>query len=150
MNACWPAVARWSSEAVAASGAKWRGCSRHSAPGVVVNGRDENAVSGTVAEITQAGDAAVGFAGSPADEHTAEALIASCVDEFGRLDILVNCAGIPEPPGSSILTITGDEFRTVLDSHLGTTFHTCRAAAPRMVDQGHGRDRQHQFVRLSR
>ena len=50
----------------------------------------------------------------------------------------MNCAGIPEPPGSSILTITGDEFRNVLDSHLGTTFHTCRAAAPRMVDQGHG------------
>ena len=106
--------------------------------GVVVNGRDEDAVSGTVAEITQGGDAAVGFAGSPADEHTAEALITSCVDEYGRLDILVNRAGIPEPPGSSILTITGDEFRNVLDSHLGTTFHTCRAAAPRMVDQGHG------------
>ncbi len=105
---------------------------------VVVNGRDKNAVSRTVTEITDAGDEAVGFAGSPADEHTAEQLTASCVDEFGRLDILVNCAGVPEPPGSSILAVTGDEFRTLLDSHLGTTFHTCRAAAPRMVEQRSG------------
>jgi 3-oxoacyl-[acyl-carrier protein] reductase len=110
----------------------------HLGAGVVVNGRDEDAVSRTVAGITHGGDAAVGFAGSPADEHTAEALMASCVDEYGRLDILVNCAGIPEPPGSSILTITGDEFRLLMDSHLGTTFHTCRAAAPRMVGQRSG------------
>ena len=105
---------------------------------VVVNGRDEQAVSETVGEIAAAGHRAVGFAGSPADQDTAAALIAACVGEYGSLDILVNCAGVPEPPGSSILNVTAEEFQDQLDSHLMTVFHTCRAAAPLMVAQGAG------------
>lgn len=103
--------------------------------GVVVNGRDEAAVGEAVARI---GPGCVGFPGSPADPATADALIDSCVAEFGRIDILVNCAGTPEPPGSSILTVTSAQFRDLLDAHLGTTFETCRAAAPKMVAQGGG------------
>jgi 3-oxoacyl-[acyl-carrier protein] reductase len=103
--------------------------------GVVVNGRDETAVADTVSAI---GGSCRGFAGSPTDDATADALIAACVDAYGRIDILVNCAGIPEPPQSSILSITTAEFHELLDSHLGTAFHTCRAAAPLMVRQGSG------------
>jgi len=51
---------------------------------------------------------------------------------------LVNCAGTAEPSGSSILTITRQEFRDLIDAHLGTVFATCRAAAPRMVARGGG------------
>jgi len=68
----------------------------------------------------------------------ADALIDACVAEFGRIDILVNCAGTPEPAGSSILTVSSAEFRDLLDAHLVTTFETCRAAAPKMVAQGGG------------
>ncbi len=106
--------------------------------GVVVNGRDTDAVSETVREIVGAGGTATGFAGSPTDTATAEALLGAAADEYSRVDILVNCAGIAEPPGSSILTVTAEEFRELLDSHLSTTFFTCRAAAPRMVAQGSG------------
>lgn len=84
------------------------------------------------------GSGAVGFAGSPADPAVADALIASCVDEFGRIDALINCAGTAEPAGSSILTVSSAQFRDLLDAHLGTAFETCRAAAPRMVAQGGG------------
>ncbi len=84
------------------------------------------------------GGHAVGFAGSPADPATADALIDGCVDEFGRIDALINCAGTAEPAGSSILTVTSTQFRALLDAHLGTTFETCRAAAPKMVAQGGG------------
>ncbi len=106
--------------------------------GVVVNGRDGDVVSAVVAEITAGGGRAAGFAGSPSDAATAEALTARCAEAFGDPDILVNCAGIPEPPGSSILTATVAEFQAQLDSHLMTVFHTCRAMAPIMVAQGHG------------
>ncbi len=107
--------------------------------GVVVNGRDQFAVSDTVAAITAAGHAATGFAGSPTDEVTAEALVHSCLDSYGHIDILINCAGIAEPPHNrSILAISTADFQAVLDSHLGTVFHTCRAAAPRMVAQSGG------------
>ncbi len=65
-------------------------------------------------------------------------MIDCCVAEFGHIDILVNCAGTAEPPGSSILNITSAQFGELLDAHLGTVFETCRAAAPRMVARGGG------------
>lgn len=102
--------------------------------GVVVNGRDPQAVT----EAAQRVPNALGVAGSPADPETADALIDTCVQEFGRIDILINCAGTAEPVGSSILTITSGQFRELIDAHLNTTFETCRAAAPRMVAQGGG------------
>jgi NAD(P)-dependent dehydrogenase (short-subunit alcohol dehydrogenase family) len=72
------------------------------------------------------------------DEVAADALIESCVREFGRIDILVNCAGIPEPPGSSILNVTTADFAALLETHLWTVFQTCPAAAPRMAEQRSG------------
>jgi NAD(P)-dependent dehydrogenase (short-subunit alcohol dehydrogenase family) len=109
-----------------------------SGAGVVVNGRDRDAAQDTTAAIVQGGGRAVAHAGSPANEMAADALIESCVDEFDGIDILVNCAGIPEPPGSSILNVTSADFAALLDAHLSTVFQTCRAAAPRMVEQGGG------------
>jgi NAD(P)-dependent dehydrogenase (short-subunit alcohol dehydrogenase family) len=105
---------------------------------VVVNGRDPEAAAETVAGITAAGGVALAHAGSPSDQATAESLVDKCIEEFGGIHILVNCAGIAEPAGSSILNITPTQFQELLDAHLGTVFATCRAAAPRMVDQGGG------------
>ena len=106
--------------------------------GVVVNGRDADAVDETVGAITAAGGLALGLTGSAADEEIATALIALCENEFGRINALVNCAGAAEPTGSSILGITPADFRDLIDIHLGTVFATCRAAAPRMVAHGGG------------
>ena len=106
--------------------------------GVVVNGRDANAVDACVDTITAAGGAALGHSGAANEESVAEALISLCENEFGRVDALVNCAGTAEPAGSSILNISATEFRDLIDVHLGTVFATCRAAAPRMVAAGGG------------
>ncbi len=76
--------------------------------------------------------------GSPAEPAVADALIDSCVHEFGRIDILVNCAGTPALARESILNVTSELFRELIDAHLLTTFETCRAAAPKMVAQGRG------------
>ena len=103
--------------------------------GVLVNGRDAAAVSEAVERI---GGSAIGFAGSPADPATADALIASCVADFGGIDILVNCAGTGALGAESILNVTSELFHELLDAHLLTAFETCRAAAPRMVVQGGG------------
>jgi NAD(P)-dependent dehydrogenase (short-subunit alcohol dehydrogenase family) len=105
---------------------------------VVVNGRDGDAAEQTAAKITTNGGRAVAHAGSPANQTGADALVARCIDEFGGIHILVNCAGIAEPAGSSILDISAAQFRELLDAHLVTVFATCRAAAPRMVAQGGG------------
>jgi NAD(P)-dependent dehydrogenase (short-subunit alcohol dehydrogenase family) len=106
--------------------------------GVVVNGRDGDSVDTTVDAITAAGGSAIGLSGSAAEDEVAEALMALCENEFGAVDALVNCAGMAEPAGSSILTVTTAEFHELLDGHLGTVFATCRAAAGRMVARGSG------------
>jgi NAD(P)-dependent dehydrogenase (short-subunit alcohol dehydrogenase family) len=101
---------------------------------VVVNGRDADAVGAAVRRIS----GAVAQPGSAAEPAVADALIETCLGEFGRIDILVNCAGIAGLAGESILNITSAGFRDLVDTHLGTVFETCRAAAPKMVAQGAG------------
>ncbi len=106
--------------------------------GVVVNGRDPVAVEETIAAIAASGGRATGVVGAADDERIATALVDECTNTFGRLDILINCAGIAEPAGSSILDITPAEFNGLMSAHVGTAFHTCRVAARVMASQGHG------------
>lgn len=105
---------------------------------VVINGREADAVEAVVTEIVTDGGRALGVVGSAADESVAERLVETCSDEFGAVDVLVNCAGVSEPPGSSILTIVTDEWNQLIDAHLNTAFFTSRAAARVMVKQGSG------------
>ncbi len=106
---------------------------------VVVNSSSSGAqLAATVAEITAAGGRAVGCPGSVTDFAFAGTLIDTCVREFGRIDVLVNVAGIAEPPGSSILNISQQEWLRQIDVHLNGTFYTCRHAAPLMVQQKGG------------
>jgi NAD(P)-dependent dehydrogenase (short-subunit alcohol dehydrogenase family) len=102
--------------------------------GVVINGRD----AGAAAEAAQRIHGAVAHAGSPSDPAVADALIDTCIQQFGRIDTLVNCAGTAGLANESILKVTSTQFRDLLDAHLGTTFETCRAAAKKMVDQRGG------------
>lgn len=106
--------------------------------GVVVNGRDADAVEETVAAITASGGRAGPVVGAADDERIAGALVDECIARFGRLDALINCAGVAEPAGSSILTISPEEFDRLISAHLGTAFHTSRVAARVMASQGHG------------
>jgi 3-oxoacyl-[acyl-carrier protein] reductase len=106
--------------------------------GVVVNGRDPAAVDQVVAAITAAGGRAAAVPGAADDERIAAGLIDECTSTFGRLDVLINCAGVAEPPRSSILNISPAEFDRLMSAHVGTAFHTCRVAAPVMAAQGYG------------
>ena len=100
----------------------------------MVNGRDSEAAAEAAGRIK----GAVAHPGSPAEPETADALIDRCISEFGRIDILVNCAGTAGLANESILKVTSAQFHDLIDAHLGTAFETCRAAAPKMVAQGGG------------
>lgn len=106
--------------------------------GVVVNGRDQAVTEQTAADIRLRGGHAVAVGGSAAEESVAHQLRDTCVRQYGSVDVLVNCAGIAEPAGSSILTITAGDWRSLLDSHLETTYMTCRSIAPLMAERGRG------------
>jgi len=105
---------------------------------VVINGRDASIVEETASELEAEGARVARFVGSVADDSNAGRLIECCRDSFGAIDILINCAGIAEPEDSSILSITPDEWREQIDSHLTATFNTCRHAARQMVERRSG------------
>ena len=108
---------------------------------VVVNSSSEKslpAAEALAAEIAgQFGVEAVAVAANVADEGEANALIAAAADAFGRVDVLVNNAGITR---DGLAARMGDEdFDAVIDINLKGTFHCCRAAAKVMMKQRWGR-----------
>ena len=108
---------------------------------VVVNSSSEKslpAAEALAAEIAgQFGVEAVAVAANVADEGEANALIAAATDAFGRVDVLVNNAGITR---DGLAARMGDEdFDAVIDINLKGTFHCCRAAAKVMMKQRWGR-----------
>ncbi len=105
---------------------------------VVVNGRSPEPPEEVAAAIRDAGGRARAHPGSVADFELAGELVAACAADFGAVDVLVNCAGIPEPDDTSILDLAPEAWRDVIDVHLTGTFHTCRHAAPPMAAQGGG------------
>ncbi|MCB1616730.1 MAG: SDR family oxidoreductase [Pseudomonadales bacterium] len=106
---------------------------------VVLNARGQQGLSETMALMpaNRIGKV-VSYCGSVADYALAGQLVESCMDHFGHIDGLINCAGIAEPQGSSILDIAVEDWQELINVHLHGTFNTCRHAAPLMKQQGHG------------
>ena len=104
---------------------------------VVVNGRDPTVAEHAAEGIRRAGGRATAVAGSAADPRIAQTLLRAA-EEFGPVDALVTCTGTAEPVGSSILSVTPDEWNELIASHLTATFTACRAVAPQMVARGKG------------
>ena len=70
------------------------------------------------------------------DETQVAALVAGAVRRFGRIDVLVNNAGLGGT--SSVLDMADEQWLAVLDVTLTGTFRCTRAALRQMVAQGHG------------
>ncbi len=64
------------------------------------------------------------------------AIVDATVREFGRIDILVNCAGIPQHDPAELTPL--ETWDRVLDINLRGTFLCCQAAARVMLKKGHG------------
>jgi NAD(P)-dependent dehydrogenase (short-subunit alcohol dehydrogenase family) len=108
---------------------------------VVVNdvGRDAQgaATAGlVVAEIRAVGGEAVASDGSVADQDGAQRIVAAALEGFGRIDAVVNNAGVVRD--RFFFNMSLEEWRTVLDVHLNGSFHVSRAAAPHFKAQGSG------------
>jgi NAD(P)-dependent dehydrogenase (short-subunit alcohol dehydrogenase family) len=90
-----------------------------------------------VAEITRAGGTAVANYGSVAEYGQATAMVEQIVQTWGRIDILVNVAGILRD--RMIFNMSKEEWDAVLAVHLDGTFFCTRAASATMREQRHGR-----------
>ncbi|HET7027276.1 MAG TPA: 3-oxoacyl-ACP reductase FabG [Candidatus Limnocylindrales bacterium] len=76
------------------------------------------------------------FAADVADGSQAEALVGRVIERFGRIDALVNNAGLTQV--GPFLDIEPAEWNAIIGTDLTAAFHTCRAALPSMVERGSG------------
>jgi len=72
------------------------------------------------------------------DEDAVDEAVANVHRHFGRIDILINSAGIIGPNVELCRTVP-DEWRRTIDVNLNGAFLTCRAVAPTMLRTGYGR-----------
>jgi NAD(P)-dependent dehydrogenase (short-subunit alcohol dehydrogenase family) len=90
-----------------------------------------------VGEIVAAGGQAIACHASVADEASAAVIVDNALQTYGRVDIVMNNAGIHDP--GLFEDLSAQQFRRMLDVHyLGTAFVT-RAAWPHLKQQGYGR-----------
>ena len=93
---------------------------------LVLNDLPGDAVQAVAAEITAAGGQAVVAAGDVGEWSTGEKLLATALEEYGRLDILVNNAGVLRD--RMIFTMSAQEWDLVIRMHLRGHFVTTRLA----------------------
>ncbi|MEU5990412.1 SDR family oxidoreductase [Spirillospora sp. NPDC047418] len=96
--------------------------------GVVVNDLDDEPAAGTVKAVESRGGAAVACPGSVTDAAFAERFVATAVDTFGGVDIIVNNAGYTWD--SVIQKMSDEQWEAILGVHLTAPFRILRAAQP--------------------
>jgi len=101
------------------------------------SGAESGPADKVVDEVKKRGGKAVANYDSVVDFAAAEKLIKACVDNFGRIDILVNCHG--NLRDRMIWNMTEDEWDSVMYVHLKGTFNTSRHACVLMRQQKSGR-----------
>ncbi len=90
-----------------------------------------------VEEIRALGGNAIAEFSDISTEKGGQAAINAAVENFGRIDALINNAGILRD--ASLAKITADQFNAVVAVHLNGSFYTTKAAFPIMKAQGYGR-----------
>ncbi len=91
------------------------------------SGSDAGPATGVVAEITESGGKAVLNGADVSDHAAAQDLVHTAIETFGRLDVLVNVAGILRD--RMIFNMTEQEWDDVIRVHLRGTFNTSKFAA---------------------
>jgi len=107
---------------------------------IVVAARRVEAIEQTAKEVTALGRRGLAISTDVTDSQQVNNLIERTISEMGRLDILINNAGIvrgqrPKP----MWEITDEEWHLGIDTNLSGTFFSCRAALKYFVEQNHGK-----------
>ena len=100
-------------------------------------GRDAGPAQKVVEEIRSRGGTAVASTDSVAEWEAANRIVSTALDAFGRIDVVVNNAGILRD--RFFFNMSVEEWSAVIAVHLNGTFFVSRAAAPYFKSQGSGR-----------
>lgn len=104
---------------------------------VVVSGRDAARLESAVSELEGLGAAAVGVTADQSKREDCDRLVDAAKERFGRIDVLVNNAGITRD--QLLVRMKDDEWDEVVDTNLRGVFLMTRAAAKSMMRQKTGR-----------
>lgn len=104
---------------------------------IVASARNVAALDSLVADIQEQGGKALAVPGDVGISQDVEALFATAKETFGRVDILINNAGITRD--GLLMRMKDEDWDAVLDTNLKGAFYCCRAAAKIMSKQRSGR-----------
>ncbi len=103
---------------------------------VVLAGRRQERLMELAGEIEASGGQALAVRTDVADQAQVEALIEKSVERFGRVDVLVNNAGVAIASGFEAMPL--EDFRRLMDVNFWGAVYACRAALPQMRNQRGG------------
>jgi 3-oxoacyl-[acyl-carrier protein] reductase len=102
---------------------------------VAVTGTTEDGVVKVERELSQFGQAVASVC-DVRDAAAAERAVRTTVAKFGRLDVLVNNAGVGV--GAPVADLTHDEWNRIIGTNVTGIFNCCKAAIPHLRDSGGG------------
>ena len=103
---------------------------------LIVNGTNEEALADVAREVADLGVAVHAVLGSVAETEVCNALVDTCVDKFGGIDVMVNNAGIVRD--RTLMKMSDEDFDEVIAVNLRGPFLCTRSAAVAMKAQGSG------------
>ncbi len=104
---------------------------------VIATARRQQQVDETASAIEALGRRTLRQASDVCDRSSLDALLAAALETFGKVDILINCAGrIKRTP---TLTMPEDEWNAILDTNLTGTLRACQVFGQHMLERGYGR-----------
>jgi NAD(P)-dependent dehydrogenase (short-subunit alcohol dehydrogenase family) len=103
---------------------------------VVASARRQNLVDQVASEIEQTGKRTLRVASDVTDKGSLERLLEATLAAFGKVDILVNCAGVTKRIPS--LDITEQDWNSILDTNLTGTLRACQVFGRAMLEQKRG------------
>ncbi len=104
---------------------------------VVATARREQQVEETASAIEAAGRKTLRMASDVCDRASLERLLAAVLKQFGKVDILVNCAGIIKR--APTLDFPEEEWTTIINTNLTGTLRACQVFGRHMLERGYGR-----------
>ncbi len=104
---------------------------------VIATARRQQQVDDTAIEIEASGRKTLRQASDVSDRASLEALLAAVLEGFGKVDILINCAGqIKRTP---TLTMPEEEWNAIINTNLTGTLRACQVFGKVMLDRAYGR-----------
>jgi NAD(P)-dependent dehydrogenase (short-subunit alcohol dehydrogenase family) len=104
---------------------------------VVPTSRRAEQVAQTAREIRELGRRSLEAVSDVSDKSSLEQVLAKCVAEFGKVDILVNCAG--KTKRTPTLDVSEDEWNDILNTNVTGTLRACQVFGRHMLERGYGR-----------